>query len=181
MTWLRIFRRMQPPLRPSRGVMALGRSLAMLIALVSLLLPAAPTAAMPAAGRAVAADLATGAPPVAAATPAQAPAVGPEAGEAAPEAADLQAGARLFEAHCVGCHIGGGNVIRRGRTLKQAALERSGLASPEAIARIAAGGIGQMSGYGAVLGEEGARQVGDWVWLQARAGWPRTPRLEPLP
>lgn len=97
------------------------------------------------------------------------------------EAAGLQAGARLFEAHCMGCHINGGNVIRRGRTLKQAALEKAGLADPEAIASIAADGIGQMSGYGAVLGEEGAAQVGQWVWLQARAGWPRTPQAEPLP
>ncbi len=97
------------------------------------------------------------------------------------ERARLESGARLFEAHCVGCHVNGGNVIRRGRTLKQAALEKAGLADPEAIARIAAAGIGQMSGYGAVLGEEGAAQVGEWVWLQARSGWPRPAQMEPLP
>lgn len=114
-------------------------------------------------------------------------AVAPTASEATPlpavpaDVAALQAGGRLFEAHCVGCHVGGGNVIRRGRTLKQAALEKAGLASPEAIARVAADGLGQMSGYGSVLGEEGARQVGAWVWLQARRGWPRPPALEPLP
>lgn len=93
----------------------------------------------------------------------------------------LQAGAQLFEAHCIGCHVNGGNVIRRGRTLKLAALEKAGLADPEAIARIAAAGIGQMSGYGAALGEEGAARVGEWVWLQARADWPRPARMEPLP
>lgn len=93
----------------------------------------------------------------------------------------LQAGAALFEAHCVGCHIQGGNVIRRGKTLKLPALEKAGLADPEAIARIAAAGVGQMSGYGAVLGEEGAAEVAEWIWLQARAGWPRTPLSEPLP
>jgi len=101
--------------------------------------------------------------------------------DATPDVGRLQAGGRLFEAHCVGCHVNGGNVIRRGRTLRQAALEKAGLADPEAIARIAAGGIGQMSGYGAVLGEEGAAQVGEWVWLQARTGWPRPARTEPLP
>lgn len=105
----------------------------------------------------------------------------PAAAEATAELGRLQSGARLFEAHCVGCHVNGGNVIRRGRTLRQAALEKAGLADPEAIARIAAGGIGQMSGYGAVLGEDGAAQVGEWVWLQARAGWPRPARMEPLP
>lgn len=98
----------------------------------------------------------------------------------AADVSSLQAGAALFEAHCMGCHIQGGNVIRRGKTLKLPALERAGLADPEAIARIAAGGIGQMSGYGAVLGEEGAAQVAEWVWLQARAGWPRPPLSEPL-
>lgn len=93
----------------------------------------------------------------------------------------LQAGAQLFEAHCIGCHLNGGNVIRRGRTLRLAALERAGLADPAAIARIAAQGVGQMSGYATVLGEDGATQVAEWVWLQARAGWPRSPQLEPLP
>lgn len=112
------------------------------------------------------------------------PAVGPAlAAEASATAATarLQSGSRLFEAHCVGCHVNGGNVIRRGRTLKLSALERAGLADPEAIARIAAVGIGQMSGYGAVLGEDGAAQVGEWVWQQARAGWPRTSVIAPLP
>ena len=93
---------------------------------------------------------------------------------AAAEASRLEAGARLFEAHCVGCHLNGGNVIRRGRTLKLAALEKAGLADPQAIARVAASGIGQMSGYASALGEEGAVEVGEWVWQQARADWPRS-------
>lgn len=88
-------------------------------------------------------------------------------------------GAQLFSAHCAGCHVNGGNVIRRGRTLKLAALERAGLAEPAAIARVAAAGIGQMSGYGTVLGEDGTTRVAEWVWLQAQAGWPRSPQPEP--
>jgi cytochrome c6 len=82
-------------------------------------------------------------------------------------------GQRLFENHCVGCHLNGGNVVRRGRTLKQAALLRNGITGPEDVARIAAAGIGRMSGYGAVLGEGGAEAVGRWVWQQALTGWPR--------
>ena len=35
-------------------------------------------------------------------------------------------GAQLFELHCAGCHLNGGNIIRRGKTLKLAALERQG-------------------------------------------------------
>lgn len=81
-------------------------------------------------------------------------------------------GAKLFDNNCAGCHVRGGNIIRRGKTLKLAALERQGLASPEAIARVAAAGIGQMSGYGAALGEGGPEAVAAWVWQQAQDGWP---------
>jgi cytochrome c6 len=82
-------------------------------------------------------------------------------------------GNALFQLHCAGCHVNGGNIIRRGKTLKLAALERQGMASEEAIARIAAGGLGQMSGYGAVLGEQGTAEVAAWVWQQALADWPK--------
>jgi cytochrome c6 len=82
-------------------------------------------------------------------------------------------GASLFEAHCAGCHVNGGNIIRRGKTLRLAALERQDLASQEAIARIAAAGIGQMGGYQAVLGDAGVDAVAAWVWQQAQAGWPK--------
>jgi cytochrome c6 len=88
-------------------------------------------------------------------------------------AAEPSEGAQLFQAHCAGCHLQGGNIIRRRKTLKLAALEREGRASEAAIAAIAAGGVGQMSGYGAVLGEDGTAAVAAWVWQQAQAGWPR--------
>lgn len=95
------------------------------------------------------------------------------AGAAAAPAPAAGDGAALFSAHCAGCHIHGGNIIRRGKTLKLAALERQGVASEQAIAAIAAAGVGQMGGYGAVLGEEGVEAVAAWVWQQAQAGWPR--------
>lgn len=85
----------------------------------------------------------------------------------------LDAGSSLFGAHCAGCHLQGGNIIRRGKTLKMAALERNGIASPEAIAAIAAGGVGQMGGYAQALGEGGPEAVAAWVWQQALDGWPR--------
>ena len=91
-----------------------------------------------------------------------------------PEVARLETGGRLFEAHCIGCHAQGGNIIRRGKTLKLAALERNGAANPEVIATIAAAGIGQMGGYGEALGDGGAEAVAAWVWQQAQAGWPRS-------
>ncbi len=82
-------------------------------------------------------------------------------------------GADLFTNHCAGCHSQGGNIIRRGKTLKLGALERNGIDGPEAIAAIAAQGIGQMGGYADVLGEGGEQVVADWVWGQALAGWPK--------
>ena len=82
-------------------------------------------------------------------------------------------GAQLFSQHCAGCHVNGGNIIRRGKTLKLAALERQGLASREAIATIASEGIGQMSGYGDQLGADGITEIADWVWQQAQLGWPK--------
>jgi cytochrome c6 len=85
----------------------------------------------------------------------------------------LEAGGSLFQAHCAGCHLQGGNIIRRGKTLKMGALERNGVASQEAIAAIAAGGIGQMGGYAQSLGEGGPEAVAAWVWQQALDGWPR--------
>ncbi len=82
-------------------------------------------------------------------------------------------GAQLFEQHCAGCHVNGGNILRRGKTLKLAALERYGRADPAVIATIAAAGVGQMGGYAAVLGDGGPEAVAGWVWQQAQAGWPR--------
>ncbi|MEB3321584.1 MAG: c-type cytochrome [Synechococcaceae cyanobacterium] len=89
------------------------------------------------------------------------------------ETGEAPRGERLFANHCSGCHLHGGNVVRRSRTLRMAALRRNGIDGPAAIARIAAGGIGRMGGYDDVLGEGGAQAVGEWVWQQAQAGWPR--------
>ncbi|MGC6482852.1 MAG: c-type cytochrome [Synechococcus sp.] len=80
-------------------------------------------------------------------------------------------GQELFNNHCAGCHHNGGNIIRRGRTLKLAALKRNGLDDPEAIARIAREGIGQMSGYSDVLGQDGDQLVAAWIWEQAQNAW----------
>ena len=88
-------------------------------------------------------------------------------------ATDTSQGEVLFQQHCVGCHLNGGNIIRRGRTLKLAALERNQLNNQEAIARIAREGIGQMSGYENVLGENGDELVAAWVLMQAKDSWPR--------
>lgn len=90
------------------------------------------------------------------------------------QAEPAPSGARLFADHCAGCHINGGNILRRNKTLKLAVLKRQGLDSEAAIALIAANGIGQMDGYASQLGAGGADAVAGWVWFQAQEGWPRS-------
>ena len=80
-------------------------------------------------------------------------------------------GAVLFSQHCAGCHLNGGNIIRRGKNLKLATLQRQGLDSTDAIANIARNGIGQMSGYSNQLGEGGDQLVAAWILEQAQNAW----------
>ena len=83
--------------------------------------------------------------------------------------ADL--GKNLFKHNCAGCHINGGNIIRRSKNLKISSLERNGVDNPEAIAKIARQGIGIMSGYEDELGDNGDQIVANWVWEQAQKAW----------
>ena len=80
-------------------------------------------------------------------------------------------GENLFIEHCSGCHVNGGNIIRRNKTLKISDLKRNGLDNPEAIAKIARLGIGNMSGYEEVLGEGGDQIVANWIWEQSQKAW----------
>ena len=85
--------------------------------------------------------------------------------------AEVISGEKLFMDHCSGCHVNGGNIIRRGKNLKMAALQRNGIDNPEAIARIAREGVGRMDGYKKLLGEEGDEIVANWIWIQAQKAW----------
>ncbi len=80
-------------------------------------------------------------------------------------------GKNLFKNNCAGCHINGGNIIRRSKNLKISSLRRNGIDNPEAIAKIARHGIGIMSGYEDELGENGDQVVANWVWEQAQKAW----------
>ena len=83
--------------------------------------------------------------------------------------ADL--GENLFKHNCAGCHINGGNIIRRSKNLKISALKRNGIDNPEAIAKIARKGVGIMSGYEDVLGDNGDQIVANWILEQAQKAW----------
>ncbi len=80
-------------------------------------------------------------------------------------------GEKLFIQHCSGCHVNGGNIIRRGKSLKISSLKRNGLDDPEKIAKVARLGIGSMSGYEEYLGKGGDQIVANWIWEQAQKAW----------
>ncbi len=86
-------------------------------------------------------------------------------------ALEMTSGESLFNKNCSSCHLNGGNIIRRGKTLKLSALKSRGLDNPEAIAKIASDGIGIMSGYKEVLGNGGDELVAVWIWEQAQNAW----------
>lgn len=80
---------------------------------------------------------------------------------------------QLFESNCAGCHAKGGNIIRRGKTLKLRALQRNHMDSVEAIQAIVTQGKNNMSAYGDRLSSDEIEAVSVYVWQQAQAGWPR--------
>ena len=86
-------------------------------------------------------------------------------------AIDSIIGEDIFKKHCAGCHINGGNIIRRSKNLKLSSLKRNGIDNPEAIAKIARQGLGIMSGYEDQLGDNGDQLVANWVWKQAQRAW----------
>ena len=86
-------------------------------------------------------------------------------------ALDADLGRDLFKNHCAGCHINGGNIIRRSKNLKISSLKRNGFDSPEAIAKVARKGIGTMDGYKDQLGKNGDQLVANWIWAQAQKAW----------
>jgi cytochrome c6 len=80
-------------------------------------------------------------------------------------------GAQVFSAHCVGCHVNGGNIVRRGKNLKLKTLQRNHVDSLEAIGEIVANGRGIMSAYGDRLSEQEIADVSAYVLQQAEQGW----------
>tara|TARA_Y100001968_G_C19215850_1_gene647155 strand:- start:371 stop:757 length:387 start_codon:yes stop_codon:yes gene_type:complete len=86
-------------------------------------------------------------------------------------ASQKRSGEELFLKHCAGCHLNGGNIIRRRKTLKLSALRNNGLDNPKEIAKIARLGTGIMDGYEEVLGEDGDQIVANWIWEKAQNAW----------
>lgn len=91
--------------------------------------------------------------------------------EPAPGGAATLDGAQVFEVHCVGCHINGGNIVRRGKNLKQRTLQRRGYDSVAAIAQLVTHGKGLMSAYGDRLTPAEVTAVAEYVLERAANNW----------
>lgn len=86
-------------------------------------------------------------------------------------AADTANGAKIFEVNCAGCHLNGGNIVRRGKNLKQKALKKYGMDSIDAIANIVTNGKNNMSAYKDRLNEQEILDVSVYVLEQAQKDW----------
>jgi cytochrome c6 len=84
---------------------------------------------------------------------------------------DTANGAQIFSIHCAGCHINGGNIIRRGKNLKKQALKKYGMDSIEAITAIVTNGKSNMSAYKDRLTEQQIQDVSAYVLEQAEKNW----------
>ncbi len=79
--------------------------------------------------------------------------------------------AEVFSANCAGCHINGGNIIRRGKNLKQKALKKYGMDSIANISNLVTNGKGIMPAYKSRLSEQQIIDVSAYVLSQAEIDW----------
>ncbi|MCF2147489.1 c-type cytochrome [Desmonostoc muscorum LEGE 12446] len=86
-------------------------------------------------------------------------------------AADTVNGEQIFSVHCAGCHINGGNIVRRGKNLKKQALKKYGMDSIEAVISIVTNGKSNMSAYKDRLSEQQIQDVAAYVIEEAEKGW----------
>ncbi len=89
---------------------------------------------------------------------------------------DLTASAQpaaLFEVHCAGCHLNGGNIIRRGKNLKLKALTQNKVDTVGAIATLITNGKNNMSAYRDKLSTSEIQALAKYVLAQAQNGWPK--------
>jgi cytochrome c6 len=86
-------------------------------------------------------------------------------------AADTANGEQLFNVHCAGCHINGGNIVRRGKNLQKKALKKYGMDSLEAVESIITNGKNNMSAYKDRLSVQEIQDVAAYVLEQAEKGW----------
>jgi cytochrome c6 len=85
--------------------------------------------------------------------------------------ANQETGAEVFSVNCAGCHINGGNIIRRGKNLKQKALKKYKMDSIANISDLVINGKGVMPAYKDKLSEQQIIDVSAYVLSQAANDW----------
>lgn len=86
-------------------------------------------------------------------------------------AANLANGAKIFNANCSACHVGGTNVIITSKTLRKEALEKYGMNSLEAITTQVTNGKNAMPSFKSRLNGEQIEDVAAYVLSQSAKGW----------
>ena len=86
-------------------------------------------------------------------------------------AANIDNGAKIFSVNCAGCHPKGGNIVRRGKNLRQKALHRNKVDSLEAIALMVTNGKNVMPAYQDRLSQQEIQEVAAYVLEQAEKDW----------
>jgi cytochrome c6 len=87
------------------------------------------------------------------------------------QAADLANGAKIFNANCSACHIGGSNVIIASKTLKKDALEKYEMNSLEAIKTQVTKGRNAMPAFSGRLNQAQIEDVAAFVLQRSEKGW----------
>ena len=86
-------------------------------------------------------------------------------------AAELVDGAMIFQTNCSGCHVKGGNIVRRGKNLKLKTLKKNGLDSVELISQLVRQGKNNMSAYQDRLTPTEIENVAAYVLTRAQENW----------
>jgi cytochrome c6 len=87
------------------------------------------------------------------------------------QAADLDNGAKIFNANCAACHAGGRNVVNAAKTLQKDALAQFGMNSVDAIKKQVTNGKGAMPAFGGKLSADDIEDVASYVLSKSEAGW----------
>jgi cytochrome c6 len=90
-------------------------------------------------------------------------------------AAETSNGAKIFEASCASCHIGGGNILISQKTLKKEALskylENYDRDSIQAIIHQVQNGKNAMPAFKSKLSPDEILEVAAYVFQNAEQGW----------
>ncbi|MBN3950367.1 MAG: c-type cytochrome [Nostoc sp.] len=90
-------------------------------------------------------------------------------------AAETSTGAKIFQANCASCHIGGGNILISQKNLKKEALskylENYDRDSIQAIIHQVQNGKNAMPAFKSKLSQEEILEVAAYVFQNAEQGW----------